>query len=60
MYDPLTPEDIEEFRQLVLKTTGREMTTQEAWNRAFELINLYRILMKVRREDEDLDDPQYG
>lgn len=59
MDDRLTPEDIEEFRQIVLKTTGQELTTQEAWNRAFELINLYRLLMKVRRDDEELDNPQY-
>jgi hypothetical protein len=48
----LTPEDVREFQTLVLEETGVQLSTQEAWNRAIELIALVRMLVKPYPEDE--------
>ena len=47
----LTPEDVREFQALVLAETGVQLSTQEAWNRAIELIALFRMLIKPYPED---------
>jgi hypothetical protein len=47
----LTPEEIREFRDLVASETGVELTAQEAWDRAIELIALVRMLIGPVAED---------
>lgn len=50
----LTLEDVQEFKRLIKEATGDELTDQEAWNRATELVALYRMLLgpsqKTRRQ----------
>lgn len=54
--DRLTPDDVREFQALVLEETGVQMSTQEAWDRAIELIAVARMLVKPYPEDEPDDD----
>jgi len=54
--DRLTPEDVREFQAAVLEETGVQLSTQEAWNRAIELIALVRMLVQPYPED----DPRKG
>jgi hypothetical protein len=52
MEDQLAPEDVEEFKRLVREETGHELSTQEARDRAIELITLVRILVRPDSENE--------
>jgi len=40
----LTREDVEEFREIIRRTCGEELTMQEAWNRAAALVALGKML----------------
>lgn len=51
--DRLFPEDVEEFRRIVKEETGHELSTQEAWNRAIELIAMVRMMVKPYPEDDE-------
>lgn len=50
---PLSQEDIEDFRVLVRDECGIALTNQEAWNRASELLGLFRMLMGPIPEDPE-------
>jgi hypothetical protein len=47
----LTPPDIREFQQLVQEHCGMSLTETEAWNRATELVALYRMFLGPIPED---------
>lgn len=51
----LTPDEVREFQALVAEETGVHLSTQDAWNRAFELISLLRTLVEWRSEREAVD-----
>lgn len=53
--DRLTPDDVREFQALVAEETGVQLSTQDAWNRAIELIAVVRMLVKPYPEDEPDD-----
>lgn len=50
----LTYEEIEEFRKLIREETGLELSHQEAFDRATELITLVRMLTGPLPEDPDV------
>ena len=47
----LLHENVREFQQLMRKECGVELTLEEAWTRATQLIALYRMLMGPIPED---------
>lgn len=47
----LTPSDIREFQRLIQEHCGVSLTETEAWNRATELVALYRMLIGPIPED---------
>lgn len=49
--DRLTPDDVRDFQAIIEKATGVQLTMQEAWTRAIELIALYRMLLGPYPED---------
>jgi hypothetical protein len=49
----LTPDEIREFQQLIAKETGVQLSTQDAWDRATELIALMRMLISPLPEDPE-------
>jgi hypothetical protein len=49
----LSPEDIREFQDLVRHETGVDLSAQEAWDRAIELIALIRMLIRPDPEDPE-------
>jgi hypothetical protein len=49
----LSAEEIREFRQIVTAETGIELSSEEAWNRAIELIALFRMLIGPMPEDPE-------
>lgn len=51
----LSQADIEEFKVLMRQECGVELENQEAWNRAIELISLYRMLIGPLPEDPEAD-----
>ena len=53
---PLTPVDIEEFRTLIKQECGVQMSTEEAWKRVSELLELYRMLLSPIPEDPEAED----
>lgn len=50
----LLPEEIEEFRQIVKKVKGVELTSAEAEDQAMRFIKLFRLVVEnpTRQEDE--------
>lgn len=53
----LTPEDVQEFKRLIKETTGHDLTDEEAWDRATELIALYRMFLGPIPEDPEANHP---
>jgi len=49
----LNQADIDEFKTIVRKECGTDLTDHEAWNRVIELLNLYRALIGPIPEDPD-------
>lgn len=49
----LSYEDIREFRAIVREETGVDMSESEAWNRATELVALFRMLIDSTPEDPE-------
>lgn len=57
----LKQEDIDEFRRLVKEYCGIELTNEEAWSRAIELVSLYRMMLRPLPEDPAAPgNPQHG
>lgn len=50
---PLSVEEVEEFREIVRAETGVDMSESEAWNRAIELVALFRMLIGPMPEDPE-------
>jgi len=50
---PLSPEEVAEFREIVREETGVVMAESEAWNRAIELVALFRMLLGPLPEDPE-------
>ena len=55
---PLTQEDIDEFKVLMRDECGVDLPNQEAWNRATELLGLFRTLMGPIPEDPEISKNQ--
>jgi hypothetical protein len=49
--DPVTPVLVEEFRALLSQACGLDLEFSQAWDRASNLIALYRMLMGPIPED---------
>jgi len=47
----LTPPEVERLRLILQRETGRNITSEEAWARAIELIALFRMLLGRLPED---------
>lgn len=41
----LSPDDVEEFRRLIFDEFGEQLSYEEAWQRAHEVMQLFRMLM---------------
>ncbi len=52
---PLSQEDIEEFKVIMKSECGEELSDQDAWNLAMDLIGLYRMLEGPIPEDPERD-----
>ncbi len=50
---PLSPEEVSAFREIMREETGVDMSETEAWNRAIELIALFRMLIGPMPEDPE-------
>jgi hypothetical protein len=50
---PLSTEEVREFRAIVREVTGVDMSEHEAWNRATELLALFRMLIGPLPEDPE-------
>lgn len=51
--DPVpTPAHIHEFQRIVQETTGASLFDQEAWERATELVSLFRMFVGPLPEDD--------
>ncbi len=50
----LSQEDVDEFKHIVERTSGLAMDDQTAWNRAIEILNLFRILIGPIPEDPEV------
>lgn len=49
-----TTEDVAVFRRIVREETGVDMSEAEAWNRAIELVDLFRMLIgRIPEDGED-------
>ena len=53
----ISKESLEEFKKIYKKEFGEEISDQEAFERATNLLNLYRILYKPDREIKEWDTP---
>jgi len=53
----LTPPDIREFQQLIQEYCGVSLPETEAWNRATELVALYRMFLGPIPEDPAVAGP---
>lgn len=53
----LTQADIDEFRGIVARECGVELSDHETWNRVIELLNLYRALLGPIPEDPEAEGP---
>lgn len=49
----LTSEEVREFQELIAQETGAQLSTQDAWDRAIELIALVRMLVSPLPEDPE-------
>lgn len=56
----LTPADVREFQQIMREECGVTLDDAEAWTRARELANLYRILLRPLPEDPSTPVPTDG
>ena len=55
----LSQADVAEFRELVHKECGEELSPEEAWKRASEVLALFRMLLGPLPEDQtDASYPQ--
>ncbi|MCB1280201.1 MAG: hypothetical protein KDB18_01605 [Salinibacterium sp.] len=50
---PLSPKEVSEFRAVVREETSVDMAESEAWNRAIELVALFRMLLGPLPEDRE-------
>ncbi len=48
----LTRGDVDEFRELIHRECGESLSHQEAWNRATEVLALFRMLLGPLPEDQ--------
>jgi hypothetical protein len=48
----LTPADVDEFRELIHRECGESLSHEEAWNRATEVLALFRMLLGPLPEDQ--------
>ena len=48
----LSQADVEEFRKLVHRECGEELSPEEAWKRASEVLALFRMLLGPLPEDQ--------
>jgi hypothetical protein len=48
----LSQADVEEFRELIHRECGEELSREEAWKRASELLALFRMLLGPLPEDQ--------
>jgi len=47
----LSQADVEEFRELIHRDCGEELSAEEAWQRASEVLALFRMLLGPHPED---------
>jgi hypothetical protein len=47
----LSQADVEEFRELIHRECGEELSPEEAWKRASEVLALFRMLLGPMPED---------
>lgn len=50
----LTPGEVERFRQIMRRECGVELSPEQAWARAIELLSLFRMLLGPLPEDRSL------
>ncbi len=55
-----TQEDIEEFKALMREECDVELTNREAWDRATDLVGLFRMLAGPIPEDPERNGPDSG
>ena len=48
----LSNADVEEFRQLIHRECGQELSPEEAWKRASEVLALFRMMLGPLPEDQ--------
>lgn len=48
----LSQADVEEFRELIDRECGEELSREEAWKRASEVLALFRMLLGPLAEDQ--------
>lgn len=48
----LSEADVEEFRELIHRECGEELSPEEAWKRASEVLGLFRMLLGPLPEDQ--------
>jgi hypothetical protein len=48
----LSQADVEEFRELIHRECGEELSPEEAWKRASEVLALFRMLLGPLPEDQ--------
>ena len=48
----LSQADVEEFRELIHRECGEELSPEDAWNRASEVLALFRMLLGPLPEDQ--------
>lgn len=48
----LSQADVEEFRELIHRECGEELSLEEAWKRASEVLALFRMLLGPLPEDQ--------
>jgi hypothetical protein len=49
----LGADDVQEFKQIILETTGEELTNQEAWDAARRVMELLRVLSSPLPDQPD-------
>ncbi|MFH0828803.1 MAG: hypothetical protein V1907_01325 [Candidatus Kerfeldbacteria bacterium] len=47
----LTPDEVDRFRDIMRRECGVELTPEQAWARAIELLSLFRMLLGPLPED---------
>ena len=48
----LSHADVEEFRKLIHRECGQELSPEEAWKRASEVLTLFRMMLGPLPEDQ--------